>query len=127
MLSRLKIIVIFGGYNYDEIYNKFSKRNTNIWLESVLSKKNVSFKDICCYIDEFYIYEDFQKICSFVHAQDISTKIMPFTFYSSIYEKLLLMSTYIFKTIRLFRVTEEMEYKIDKLEEELLLLGKNFL
>lgn len=98
--------------------------NESEWLRGVIQFKNskkrrVSFRDACEYLDEGIIYEDFQRLSSFVHGQDIASKCFPFIFYSSIYEKLLIMVTYIFKVIRLFGVTTDMEEEIQKLENEL--------
>ena len=52
---------------------------------------------------------------------------MPFTFYSSIYEKLFLMSEYIFDAIRMFASESELENKILSLEEMLFELGKQYI
>lgn len=72
------------------------------------------------------VYTDFQRTSSFVHGQDILSKLMPFTFYVSIYNKLYLMMWYIFKTIGLYDLGEAMEEKIYELKMELLELGQKY-
>ena len=52
--------------------------------------------------------------------------MMPFVFYSSIYSKLFLMSHYIFKSIRMFKIDNVLEKKILKLEKELRKLGQEY-
>ena len=79
----------------------------------MIGKKKVSFRDACEYLGEPEIYGDFQSASSFVHGQS------PFTFYSSICHRLFLMMSYIFRTIRLYTISGELEDEMETLEEEL--------
>lgn len=97
------------------------------WLKQLMKGKGVGVHALCQYINEDEIYEDYQSASAYVHGQDVMTKMSPFTFYSSIYIRLYLMMNYIFKTIMLFGVREDMEKEIEQLEYELLELGKNYI
>lgn len=112
--------------NFEEKWNFYSKSNNNSWLNTIISKKHISFRTACDYINEPEIYVDFQNTSPFVHFQDIENKINPFLFYETIYCKLSTMMIYMFKTIRLFPLESDMDNKIEKLESELLTLGDTF-
>lgn len=73
------------------------------------------------------IYDDYQSLCAYVHGQDVYSKMIPFTFYSSIYEKMYLMSYYIFKSVHMFELDSILENQIQILEEELYYLGEHYL
>lgn len=107
------------GLDYEECAERFGKENENAWLTEVIGKKKVSFRDACEYLGEPEIYGDFQSASSFVHGQDIISKWSPFTFYSSICHRLFLMMSYIFRTIRLYTISGELEDEMETLEEEL--------
>ena len=107
-------------------YTETAKKDSG-WLRELMKPNGVGFKSLCDYIDEAEIYEDYENASSFIHAQDITTKLSPFTFYSSIYSKLFLMMHYIFKTIRLFEVDEELELEMQGLEGKLRELGERYL
>ena len=62
-----------------------------------------------------------------MHAQDIVTKIMPFTFYSSIYHKLYMMMTYIFRTVSLYPISDEQRKEMEALEAELIDLAEKYI
>ncbi|MCL2588626.1 MAG: DUF5677 domain-containing protein [Oscillospiraceae bacterium] len=109
--------------NYPEIYNRFIKKNENEWLGSIISRKRITFCDVCDYLGEPGLYSDFQEASSFVHSQDIISKTNPFVFYSSIYNKFRTMMSYIYKAIRLFPVSEEMKEEVQELERELFALA----
>lgn len=47
------------------------------------------------------------------------SKIHPFTFYDSTYHLLTVMMSYIFRAIRLYPVSEELEAEMQKLERDL--------
>lgn len=87
----------------------------------------VGFQALCTYIEEPAVYEDYQNASAYVHGQDITTKMAPFTFYFSIYDKLFMMMRYIFKMVRLFKIDEELEDEVYQLEVELLELGRKYL
>lgn len=70
---------------------------------------------------------DYKSACSYVHAQDIVTKIMPFTFYSSIYHKLYMMMTYIFRTVSLYPISDEQRKEMEALEAELIDLAEKYI
>ena len=62
-----------------------------------------------------------------VHGQDLTSKIMPFTFYVSICYRFNMMMLYIFRTIRLFPLNESLEIQLTDLEDKLIpLLGKYY-
>ncbi|EAC5507218.1 DUF5677 domain-containing protein [Listeria monocytogenes] len=111
----------------EDMQSRFKKGNTNNWLSTVIAKKNITFRDACEYLEEDYLYKDFQEASSFVHAQDIQTKLSPFFSYSSIYGKLYIMIIYMFKALLLFESSSVLKEEIAGLELELLILGENFL
>ncbi|EAC3243345.1 hypothetical protein ACR87_09245, partial [Listeria monocytogenes] len=111
----------------EDIQSRFKKGNTNIWLSTVIAKKNITFRDACEYLEEDYLYKDFQEASSFVHAQDIQTKLSPFFSYSSIYGKLNIMIIYMFKALLLFESSSVLKEEIAGLELELIILGENYL
>lgn len=117
------------GDDYDEIYKKFSgwENNENSWLKRVISEKKITFHTVCIYAGESEVYDDFGLTSSFVHGQDLITKMSSFTFYSSIYMKLFLMSRYIFKVFRLFKIEDDMELRIQELEQELMELAETYM
>ena len=89
--------------------------------------KTPTFELYCNYLGDTHIYEDYESACVFVHGQDLTAKSMPFTFYISICYRFNMMMLYIFRTIRLFPLSESLEDKITKLEDELItLLEKNY-
>lgn len=92
-----------------------------------MGAKGVGFKSLCEYINEKEIYTDYESASSFIHAQDITTKLSPFTFYPSIYSKLYLMMSYIFKTIKLFEIEDSLNERMINLEEEFLVLSEKYL
>lgn len=113
------------GIDFNKIYERYKKGRENSWLESVINKKRITFKDVCEYLGEEKLYNDFRNACSFIHGQDIVSKIMPFTFYTSIYAKFYIMMIYIFKTIYLVYEDELIEEEIRDLYSELVELGEN--
>lgn len=120
------------GINYSEVKRKFygENGNDNNWLLSIVESNkygSVTFYGACKYLGETYIYGDYQNLCSFVHGQDVYSKMMPFTFYSSIYTKLYLMSEYIFKAVSMFEINTIMENQIQNLKDELYELGEHYL
>ncbi|RHV68449.1 hypothetical protein DXB18_03890 [Clostridium sp. OM02-18AC] len=120
VLGMVKQLCKVLNRDFSEIQKKFDandrNKNENSWLCDVIGEKRVTFRKACEYLGEPQVYGDFQQLCSFVHGQDVQTKMMPFVFYSSIYTKLYLMSTYIFKSIRLFPIDDTMEQEIQSLE-----------
>ena len=128
LMESVKQYCNMRGIDFEEKWDFYNNRseNTNSWLKGIISKKRITFRDACEYLDESELYDDFQFASSFVHAQDITTKLSPFMFYESIYNKFYIMMFYIFKIIRLFPVEEGMEMKIQKLELGLIELGKKY-
>jgi len=125
VLSPLEQCCQSMGIDYADAYHRFYKAgNENSWLSSVIHKSRISFHDACKYLDEVDVYGDFQRASSFVHGQDIISKMMPFTFYSSIYHKFLIMMIYTFKTIRLYPIENNMEKEIQELENRLFTLAE---
>lgn len=115
-----------AGAEGEDYFLRFGKGNQNSWLTNVIQKKQVTFRDACEYLREPEIYQDFQSASAFVHGQDIISKIVPFTFYHSIYQKLYLMMLYSFKTMRLYAESERLEGEMIELEKELNGLAENY-
>lgn len=116
------------GMQYDEIIACFSKGNENAWLCGLINKKRISFRDVCDYLGDGNLYEDFRYVCSFVHGQDLATKMSPFTFYVSIYSKLYIMMDYIFRVlILLFPEDTDLKEDVDALRDGLIELSEYYL
>jgi len=124
ILDSVKLYCDDRNRNYSEVYDRFIKGNEHEWLSSVIAKKRITFRDACEYLGEVDVYHDFQEASSFVHGQDIISKMFPFTFYTSIYKKFYIMMSYIYRAVRLFPISEEMEEEIQRLERELHTLSK---
>lgn len=116
------------GISFEEKWEFYNKEDIyeNSWLTKLMRNKKFGFKALCKYVGEFEIYKDYQSASMFVHGQDVTTKMGPFTFYPSIYNRLYMMIHYIFKTIRLFEVEKKVEEEMSELEDELLLLGEKY-
>ena len=82
-------------------------------------KGRIYFSHVCEYLQETELYQTYQWACAFVHGQDIRSKMHPFTFYDSTYHLLTVMMSYIFRAIRLYPVSEELEAEMQKLERDL--------
>lgn len=115
--------------NFEEKYKYYmdKAKGEKGWLRELMGDKGIGVRALCNYIDEEEIYGDYQSASVFVHGQDVVTKLSPFTFYSSIYNRLYLMLYYIFKTIRLFDIDEAIEKEILDLENQVLELGEKYL
>lgn len=104
----------------EETIRRFKKGNENEWLVSVIpGKGRIYFSHVCEYLQETELYHTYQWACAFVHGQDIRSKMHPFTFYDSTYHLLTVMMSYIFRAIRLYPVSEELEAEMQKLERDL--------
>lgn len=115
------------GMDAEDCRTRFEKGRENDWLTEVIGKRRISIRDLCEYLGEDDVLRDYKSACSYVHAQDIVTKIMPFTFYSSIYHKLYMMMTYIFRTVSLYPVSDEQRKKMEALEAELIDLAEKYI
>lgn len=93
-------------------------------MSEIISGKRITFRDACDYLGKPEIYSDFQKTSSFIHGQDIVSKMMPFTFYVSIYNTLAMMIIYIGNVLRLFSQGEILNQELDILEIELMELAE---
>ena len=129
----MKLYCTNFNMDFEEMWNVyFDERkqrirfNRNLWLRSLLPEKNLTFGGACNYLEEDYLHDDYESACSFVHGQDIATKLSPFTFYSSVYYRFYIMMTYIFKSIRLFPLDDSLDCQIDELELELHELGEKY-
>ena len=72
--------------------------------------------------------DDYCRACSFIHGQDITTKVSPFTYYSTIYGKLYLMMDYILKVAHLLFLAEEaIQERAERLREGLYSLGTEYI
>jgi len=105
--------------DYEGFEAKFEFGNENKWLESKINKKRTTFKDVCEHIKIPNLYDDFKATSSFIHAQDITSKIMPFTFYETIISKFYQTMFYIFRVIELFPNNKVIMNELRKLEKEL--------
>ena len=104
----------------EETIRRFKKGNENEWLVSVIpGKGRIYFSHVCEYLQETELYQTYQWACAFVHGQDIRSKMHPFTFYDSTYHLLTVMISYIFRAIRLYPVSQELEAEMQKLERDL--------
>ena len=118
--------------DFSEMWNTYGikpngeRPNKNRWLKQIISGNVNEFKNICAYLGDDHIYEDYQSACSFVHGQDITSKMMPFTFYVSICYRFNMMMLYIFRTIRLFPTNESLEEQLTSLEDELIELLEKY-
>ena len=82
-------------------------------------RPNISFYQVCEYLQEKELYQTYQWACAFVHGQDIRSKMHPFTFYDSTYHLLTVMMYCTFRAIRLFPVSEKLEAEMQDLERGL--------
>jgi len=98
---------------------KFGSGNENKWLKSKINRKRITFKDVCEYTKIPNLYDDFKSMSSFVHAQDVTSKMMPFTFYESIISKFYKMMFYIFRVIEFFQNNKLIIEELKKLEKDL--------
>ena len=121
----IKSICELSSRDYDKDMLKYNREND--WLCDYINLKRVSFKDICDYLKISNLYTDYQQTCSFIHGQDITSKILPFTFYSSIYFKLYIMSEYMFRIMKFFSDNTYVISQIDKLYNMLLGMKKEFM
>lgn len=122
-LDAIKQVCQDCGLDYESAYKRFSDARETSWLSDILPSKQRNFHGACCYLGEPDIYTDFQSASSFVHGQDIRSKLGPFTFYSQIYQRLWLMIHYIAKAIRLYPLREDMEEELQALEDGLVPLA----
>lgn len=97
------------GRDPEETVRRFKRGNENEWLTSLLTGRRIGFFHVCQYLQEDKLYKDYQWACTFVHGQDICSKAHPFVFYDSIYHQLTIIISYIFKSIRLYSVSDEIE------------------
>lgn len=103
-----------------------SKRNPNVWLSFALPHNRLSFSAACDHIGSPEIYRDYQRACAFVHGQDISSKVIPFAFYQSVFSKMHMMMYYIFETLRLFGLNDELDGLLAELENGLTELANEY-
>lgn len=128
MLNQVKAYCKVIGRDFEKEEKRlYAEKNDNKWLSGVIHLNKFGVRKICEYLDETEIYDDYSYLCSFIHGQDVLSKMQPFLFYSSIYSKLFIMSLYIFKAIRLFEIDDDLENEIQKLEEKLYELGETYL
>ena len=118
--------------DFSEMWNTYGIKITgerpreNKWLTQIIFDKTINFETLCNYLEDHHIYEDYQSTCAFVHGQDITSKMMPFTFYVSICYRFNMMMLYIFRTIRLFPTNESLEEQLISLEDELIELLEKY-
>lgn len=117
-----------NNLDFKTMWNNYSQNPRNKrWLRQVIPNGPLDFEVYCNYLGDPHIYEDYQSACAFVHGQDLVSKIQPFTFYHSICYRFDMMMLYIFRTIRLFPLSESLDTLITDLEDELLVVSEKFL
>lgn len=118
-----------NNLDFNEMWSTYSVNpNTKRWLKPIMPQgKPLNFETYCNYLGEEHIYEDYESACAFVHGQDLTAKILPFTFYSSICYRFDMMMLYIFCIIHLFPLNESMEEQLVDLEEGLAVLSEKYL
>lgn len=113
------------GKDYDDCVKRLGKAGANGWLKEIVGKKQVTFEEACKYLGEPEIYFDFKAASAFVHGQDIVSKCVPFAFYNSIWHKLYIMTSYIFKVICLYPEAGKMKNEIEQLERKVIKLQES--
>ena len=115
--------------DFTEMWSTYSTRpSTKRWLRPLMPKGKTPTFELCCnYLGDAHIYEDYESACAFVYGQDLSSKILPFTFYHSICYRFDMMMLYIFRTLRLFPLNTSLKAQITDLEDELILLSEKYL
>lgn len=109
-----------NNLDFNKKWNTYKDgQSPNKWLRQIIPTGKLNFETICNYLGDNHIYKDFQNVCAFVHGQDITSKLLPFTFYSSIYYRFQMMMFYIFRTIQLFPLNQYLEEQIDILTDDL--------
>lgn len=112
---------------YKEMKEDRRQGGDNAWLKPLFGKRRIYFRDICDYLDDQDMNDDYCRACSFIHGQDITTKVSPFTYYSTIYGKLYLMMDYVLKVTSLLLPAEEgICEQVEKLREGLYSLGVEY-
>lgn len=97
------------------------------WLRPVIARGRISFRAACDYLGDTQAYDDFQAASAFVHGADIVSKMFPFAFYESIFNRLHMLVFYSFKTIRMLPVSEHLDALMEELEEELFTVREKLL
>lgn len=105
--------------DFSEVLKNLGNGYEDSWLKNVIGEKP-SIRKLCKYLKDESIYDDYQELCAFVHGQNACIKLAPFLFYSSIYDKFYIMMTYIFKSLRLYPMTEKLYKELETLETGLI-------
>lgn len=117
--TAMKEIMELRGLDYESTYKLYKKGRENSWLNVIMGKKQVTFKDACDFANASYVYDDFKIASSFIHGQDIQNKFSPFTFYQSIASKFHISFFYIFRSLELIIEDEKILNEISDYEIEL--------
>ena len=117
-----------SSLDFKEMWKTYSTSpSTKRWLKPLMPQdKSLNFETYCNYLKEPQIYKDYESACSFVHGQDLTSKTQPFTFYHSICHRFDMMMLYIFRTLRLFPLTELLDAQLTNLENELITVSKKY-
>lgn len=120
------------GSDYQLILKKFRSKEPktkgklieNGWLVALIPEYNgrISFQKAYEYLKEPKIYNDFRLTSSFIHAQDMDSKLAPFTFYNSIFNRLCIMVDYIFRALQAFPLENELLKEAEELKYKLIVL-----
>lgn len=113
--------------DFEQKWQIYTQNNENSWLKSIINSKRITFNDLCFLIKEPEVHKDYQRFNSFIHSQDILSKLSPFAFYESIFTKFEITMEYIFKTISLFSNEKKLRTDIEELQNKLYSLEPIFL
>lgn len=106
--------------------NNKDRPNEKKWLKQVLPNNSISFNNICEFLKDKRMYNDYEIACEYIHAQDIISKVQNFTFYPTICNRFSLMMEYIIKTIGLFPLTDSLKAQLSWLEHNMGIILKNY-
>jgi len=93
------------------------------WLSFLINKKDkdITFCDACKIVDKS-IYSDYEKLCDYIHPQNMAVKSSKFTFYNEFLYVLWLCIKYISSNVLLFDAIDKDElYELSFLMDELFL------
>ena len=87
---------------FDEGINE-KKVNDYTWLKDLFSEKTyITIEKLCKKIDKMKLYKDYRDLSNYVHGQNHYVKTIPFTFYTSIHSKVIILVDAIVDYIELF-------------------------
>ena len=95
----------------DERIEEKIEVNDYTWLEDLFPKKiHITVKKLCEKINKTKLYEDYRDLSNYIHGQNHYIKTIPFTFYTSIHDKVIILVDAIVDCVELIS-NEFIEYK----------------